>query len=172
MKEVLIKGRHQYILTRDEDIPTEVIENGKALQVVGDIPHTVRDAMISQPFRAILIHGVGLDDKLYRYYVYWYAYDPQKSIELDQRIQSGEDDEQLFTNTAVLSYQKTKCLGKCGNWYDTLITPIYEYRITNKSKLNAMVVEEYEKCPECGGSFRQPVLVVLSKLVDGDMVNM
>ncbi|MEO1287666.1 MAG: hypothetical protein AAFV93_07850 [Chloroflexota bacterium] len=163
MEKVLIKEKYQYILTLHEQIPAVVTENNKDLPVSGEIPKSVRRYMLSNPLRPILIHGTGIDNGLYLYYVLWYLDDADKIEQLDDRIVNFQKYQNLFSNTVVLDYQKTRCLGECGTWWDTLIMPFYGYRISDNTSLNQMRGDNYEECPRCHGSFRQPIVFVLGE---------
>ena len=164
MKKVKIKGLQQFYFRGDEVIPETITDSGIVWNV-DSLPKVMKETIEkSDHVRAIVARTLPHRRTARIYFVLWY--DDTLANDVDRSI-SANDKIELFNNTVILKYQVTCCTGECGDSFHTLVLPRVTSFSSDPAELNWVGVEDnsisIKNCPNCSGSFRQPVIEIIGE---------
>lgn len=167
MQEITIKGIKQLYVTKNEVIPMTLKEGDVPIWYIGGMPEFMQTYIrTSNDVRAIVT--LTYDQSAFVQYVYWYFQDVNLD-ELDRKVtlENSEALEQYFNSIVVVHYQRTRCIDGCKKCFHTLdIRHVLDYHSDNRSALDNQHIQILN-CPNCGKSFRQPVIKIMSEFVEG-----
>ena len=161
MIEVIIKGNKQLLFAKGETIPVR-INDGQNVWEVSQVPNVMNSYINNNnDVRIVIARTIPEWGDAYIFYVYWYEND---FVVSDSSLAKHS---YYFLETVVLEYGRRVCGDGCQKWWHTLLMPRGTILAANPTSLNWDKVQEgkvsIQNCPECGSSFRQPVIKVLKE---------
>ncbi len=169
MRQMMIKGKKQFYLTLNDEIPT-FVQGSEIIWHLDEAPKFMRKAIKSSENLRALITPVSKSMRSATImYLYWFT-DSIDLLEIDsivnQNSVSESELEKLFEKSVILTYQITQCIDNCQSKYHTLLIPRVLSYVANPPELISQYLNDplvILNCPNCGSSFRQPVVNILEE---------
>lgn len=162
MLKAIIKGVTHLYLKKDEPLPARVNEAGVTYEVQQIHDEMLNEILKSDQIRILITPLSPLRQRAVIQLVYWY--DGTDATITDAAMDT-ENTRDLFDNTVVLIPDISCCTGDCGKCFYTLLMSGANLSTEppelnwDKIKNNNVTIKD---CPNCGGSFRQPVILIIA----------